>query len=151
LRNGCRLTRAANFNWWFNPLIRRCPTARLWEAWPATFEFVHHDLGWVASDRTRVNRAVFDALKPGGYTIVADHSRRPCAGIREPKSLHRVEESLVRSEVEAVGFKLVAEGQFLRNPADPLDKSVLKPAQPNNDFVLKWQKPLAGASGGSGY
>lgn len=117
----------------------------------ATFMFVYHDLGWVGSDRARVNRAVFDALKPGGYYIVADHSGRPGTGISESKSLHRVEESLVRGEVEAVGFKLVAEGQFLRNPADPRDKSVFKPAQPNDEFVLKFQKPLASATGGSGY
>ena len=57
------------------------------------------------------------------------------------KSLHRVEEALVRREIEAAGFKLVAEGNFLRNPADPRDKSVFKPAQPNDEFVLKFQKP----------
>ena len=107
----------------------------------ATFMFVYHDLGWVGSDRMRMNRAVFDALKPGGYYIVADHSGRPGTGITESKSLHRVEEALVRREIEAAGFKLVAEGNFLRNPADPRDKSVFKPAQPNDEFVLKFQKP----------
>ena len=106
-----------------------------------TFMFVYHDLGWVGSDRTRVNRAAFDALRPGGYYIVADHSGRPGTGITESKSFHRVEEALVRREIEAAGFKLVAEGQFLRNPADPRDKSVFKPAQPNDEFVLKFQKP----------
>lgn len=118
-----------------------------------TFMFVYHDLGWVGSDRTRVNRAVFDALKPGGYYIVADHSGRPGTGITESKSFHRVEEALVRREVEAAGFKLVAEGQFLRNPADPRDKSVFKPAQPNDEFVLKFQKPEVANTGArpSGY
>ena len=112
-----------------------------------TFMFVYHDLGWVGADRARMNRAVFDALKPGGFYIVADHSGRPGTGITESKSLHRVEEALVRREVEAAGFKLVAEGQFLRNPADPRDKSVFKPAQPNDEFVLKFQKPVVGNSG----
>lgn len=107
----------------------------------ATFMFVYHDLGWAQADRARVNRAVFEALKPGGFYILADHSGRPGTGISESKSLHRVEEALLRKEVEAAGFKLVAEGQFLRNPADPRDKSVFKPAQPNDEFVLKFQKP----------
>jgi len=107
----------------------------------ATFLFIYHDLGWAGADRAQVNRAVFEALKPGGYYIVADHSGRPGTGISESKSLHRIEESLLRKEVEAAGFKLVAEGQFLRNPADPRDKSVFKPAQPNDEFVLKFQKP----------
>jgi predicted methyltransferase len=106
-----------------------------------TFMFIYHDLGWVGADRAQVNRAVFEALKPGGYYIVADHSGRPGTGISESKSLHRIEEALLRREVEAAGFKLVAEGQFLRNPADPRDKSVFKPAQPNDEFVLKFQKP----------
>jgi predicted methyltransferase len=106
-----------------------------------TFMFVYHDLGWAGADRAQVNRAVFDALKPGGYYVVADHSGRPGTGITESKSLHRIEQALLRQEVEAAGFKLVAEGQFLRNPADPRDKSVFKPAQPNDEFVLKFQKP----------
>ncbi len=107
----------------------------------ATFMFVYHDLGWVEADRAAVNRAVFDALKPGGYYVVADHSGRPGTGISESKSLHRIEESLLRREVEAAGFKLVAQANFLRNPNDPRDKSVFKPAQPNDEFVLKFQKP----------
>jgi predicted methyltransferase len=106
-----------------------------------TFLFVYHDLGWAGADRAQVNRAVFEALKPGGYYVLADHSGRPGTGITESKSLHRVEETLLRREVEAAGFRLVAEGGFLRNPADPRDKSVFKPAQPNDEFILKFQKP----------
>ena len=106
-----------------------------------TFMFVYHDLGWAGADRAQVNRAVFEALKPGGYYVLADHSGRPGTGITESKSLHRIEEALLRREVEAAGFRLVAEGGFLRNPADPRDKSVFKPAQPNDEFVLKFQKP----------
>ncbi len=106
-----------------------------------TFMFNYHDLGWIGADRARLNRAVFEALKPGGYYVLADHSGRPGTGISEAKSLHRIEEAFLRKEVEAAGFKLVAEGNFLRNPADPRDQSVFKPAQPNDEFVLKFQKP----------
>ena len=106
-----------------------------------TFMFVYHDLGWAGADRAQVNRAVFEALKPGGYYVLADHSGRPGTGVTESKSLHRIEEALLRREVEAAGFRFVAEGGFLRNPADPRDKSVFKPAQPNDEFVLKYQKP----------
>jgi predicted methyltransferase len=106
-----------------------------------TFLFVYHDLGWAGVDRAQVNRAVFEALKHGGYYVLADHSGRLGTGITESKSLHRIEQALLLQEVEAAGFKLVAEGQFLRNPLDPRDKSVFKPAQPNDEFVLKFQKP----------
>ena len=81
------------------------------------------------------------ALKPGGIYIVADHSGRPGTGVSETKSLHRIEEAVVRREVEAAGFRLVGEGGFLRNPADPRDASVFKPRQPNDEFVLKFVKP----------
>ena len=47
----------------------------------------------------------------------------------------------VRREVEAAGFRFVAEGGFLRNPQDPRDASVFKPKQPNDEFVLKFVKP----------
>lgn len=106
-----------------------------------TFMFVYHDLGWVGSDRARMNRAVFAALKPGGHYVIADHSGRPGTGIAESKSLHRIEESFLRAEVEAAGFRLVEAGQFLRNPKDGRDRSVFKNDQPNDEFVLKFVKP----------
>jgi predicted methyltransferase len=106
-----------------------------------TFMFTYHDTGWTGADRARMNKAVFDALKRGGRYVIADHSGRPGTGISESKSLHRVEEALVRKEVEAAGFRLVGEASFLRNPNDPRDRIVFKPAQPNDEFVLEFVKP----------
>jgi len=106
-----------------------------------TFNFVYHDTAWLGTDRMKMNRAVFAALKKGGVYIVVDHSGRPGTGVSEAKSLHRIEESVVRKEVEAAGFKLVAEAGFLRNPDDPRDASVFKPKIPNDEFVLKFVKP----------
>jgi predicted methyltransferase len=56
--------------------------------------------------------------------------------------LHRIEESTLRQEVEAAGFRLVAEGNFWRNPADTHDVPSYKPATPVDNFVLKYQKPM---------
>lgn len=106
-----------------------------------TFNFVYHDTVWMGVDRNKMNRAVFAALKPGGVYIVADHSGRPGTGVSEAKTLHRIEESVVRTEVEAAGFKLVAEAGFLRNPDDKRDKPVFRPKIPNDEFVLKFVKP----------
>jgi predicted methyltransferase len=88
-----------------------------------------------------MNRAIFAALKPGGLYVIADHSGRPGTGISESKTLHRIEEAFLRKEVEAVGFQLVAEGGFLRNPNDPRDRETPEPAQPKDEFVLKFRKP----------
>ena len=106
-----------------------------------TFNFNYHDMVHMGIDRARLNRAVFNALKPGGSYIIADHSGRPGSGATETNTLHRIEEAAVRREVEAAGFRFVAEGGFLRNPQDPRDAPVFKPKQPNDEFVLKFVKP----------
>jgi predicted methyltransferase len=106
-----------------------------------TFMFNYHDLGHLGVDRAKLNRAVFAALKPGGLYVVADHSGRPGTGISESRTLHRVEEAFVRREVEAAGFRLAAEGGFLRNPGDPRDRETPEPPQPKDEFVLRFVRP----------
>lgn len=106
-----------------------------------TLMFNYHDLGHMGIDRSRMNAAVFAALKPGGMYVIADHAGRPGTGISEAGTLHRIEESFLQKEVESAGFKLVAQGTFLRNPMDPRDKNTPEPAQPKDEFVLKFAKP----------
>ena len=106
-----------------------------------TLMFNYHDFGHLGIDRARVNAAVFAALKPGGLYVIADHAGRAGTGISESGTLHRVEEALVRREVEAAGFRLVGEGGFLRNPADPRDREEPDPPQPKDEFVLKFVTP----------
>ena len=106
-----------------------------------TLMFNYHDLGHLGVDRAAMNRAVFRALKPGGLYVIADHSGRPGTGISESGTLHRIEEAFLRQEVEAAGFRLLEEGNFLRNPNDPRDKNTPDPPQPKDEFVLKFAKP----------
>jgi predicted methyltransferase len=105
-----------------------------------TLMFNYHDLGFMGVDRAAMNRAVFRALKPGGLFVVADHSGRTGTGISESGTLHRIEKEFLRKEVEAAGFKLLEEGDFLRNPNDPRDKNTPDPPQPKDEFVLKFVK-----------
>jgi predicted methyltransferase len=106
-----------------------------------TLMFNYHDLGFLGVDRTKMNAAVFRALKPGGTYVIADHAGRPGTGISESGTLHRIEEAFLRKEVEAAGFKFAAEGTFLHNPNDPKDKNTPDPPQPKDEFVLKFVKP----------
>jgi predicted methyltransferase len=106
-----------------------------------TLMFNYHDLGFLGVDRAALNRAVFQALRPGGFYVIADHSGRPGTGISESNTLHRIEESFLRKEVEAAGFRLVEEGMFLRNPNDPRDRETPDPPQPKDEFVLKFVRP----------
>src|SRR6516225_6784025 len=96
-----------------------------------------------APDRAEMNRKLYAALKPGGMLVIADHSAKPGAGTSVGKSLHRIEESALRREVEAAGFKLVAEGDFWRHPEDARDFSIQPPSgKAVDEFVLKFQKPM---------
>jgi predicted methyltransferase len=106
-----------------------------------TFFFYYHDTSYMAVDRAEMNRKLYAALKPGGVLVIADHSARPGEGTSVAKTIHRIEESVLRREVEAAGFKLIGEGDFLRHPEDTRDFSVNRPTGPVDEFVLKYQKP----------
>ena len=106
-----------------------------------TFFFAYHDITYMEVDRAAMNKKMFAALKPGGFLIIADHSAKAGDGVSVAKTLHRIEESTLKQEIEAAGFKLVAEADFLRHPEDPRDQKVFQPAVPNDEFVLKYQKP----------
>jgi predicted methyltransferase len=82
---------------------------------------VYHDTVWLGVDRSKMNRAVFAALKPGGIYAVIDHSARAGAGLADVQTLHRIDENTVKDEVQQAGFTLRTESDFLRNPADPRD------------------------------
>lgn len=106
-----------------------------------TFFFAYHDVTYMPVDRTAMNAKMFAALKPGGLLIIADHSAKQGEGITVAKTLHRIEEASLKQEIEAAGFKLVAEGDFLHHPEDPRNEKVFKPAVPVDEFILKYQKP----------
>jgi predicted methyltransferase len=108
-----------------------------------TFLFYYHDTTYMTVDRAEMNRKLYAALKPGGILVIADHSARAGDGTSVGKTFHRIEESALRREVEAVGFKLVAEGDFWRHPEDPRDFSIQPPSgRTVDEFVLKFQKSM---------
>ena len=106
-----------------------------------TFFFFYHDTTYMNVDRALMNRKLYAALKPGGILVIADHSARPGDGVSVGKTLHRIEESVLRREVEFAGFKLVAQGSFLKHPEDPRNEPVFQPKVPVDEFVLKFLKP----------
>ena len=107
-----------------------------------TFLFYYHDTVYMNVDRVEMDRKMFAALKPGGFLVIADHSALPGQGTSVVKTLHRIEESTLRQEVEAAGFHVVAEGNFWRSAADTHDFPSYRPTVPVDNFVLKFQKPM---------
>ena len=102
-----------------------------------------HDPFFAPADVALINKAIFAALKPGGYFVLIDHSAPDGAGPAATNTTHRSDEAVVKTEGEAAGFKLVAESNMLRNPADPRDKLVFDPSirHHTDQFILKFQKP----------
>jgi len=106
-----------------------------------TYLFFYHDTTYLNVDRAQMNRKLFAALKSGGFLVIADHSAKAGSDSSVGKTLHRIDEAMLRREVEGAGFKLVAEGNFWRNPSDPGDFSTQQPTGPVDNFVVKFQKP----------
>lgn len=107
---------------------------------------IYHDTVWQKADRDKMNHAVFTALRPGGVYGIVDHSARAGSGIADVQTLHRIEESVVRGEVTRAGFRLAAEANFLKNPADTRDwndspREAGDRRGTSDRFVLKFVKP----------
>lgn len=106
----------------------------------------YHDTVWFGTDRAAMNRAVFDALKPGGVFVVVDHSARPGDGVAVAETLHRIEERVVLEELEAAGFTVDDRADFLRNPEDARDWNASPRAAgeqrgASDRFVIRARKP----------
>jgi predicted methyltransferase len=108
----------------------------------------YHDMGLTAyelGDRNAMNESAFAALKPGGYYIVIDHSAVAGAPVETnaETALHRIDQAVVRAEVEAAGFVFDAELDVLRNPDDPRTVSVFDDSirGRTDQFVLRFRKP----------
>ncbi len=75
------------------------------------------------ADKARLNRAAFNALKPGGRYVVIDHTRRHMQP--ETRALGRREDPVqVILEVQAVGFELEKASNMFFRENDALDLEV---------------------------
>lgn len=85
----------------------------------------------------------FKALKPGGIFLIVDHEAAPGAGATQTSTLHRIEDSVVRREVQAAGFKLESQSSLLRHPADDHTAKVQETGirGKTDQFILKFRKP----------
>ena len=106
----------------------------------------YHDAVWLKTDMDKMNKAVFAALKPGGVYGIEDHSAQDGSGTRDTETLHRIDEAVVKQQVQAAGFQLAGESDVLRNPADKRDwnaspRKAGEKRGTSDRFVLKFVKP----------
>jgi predicted methyltransferase len=134
-----------------NAVMARTPYDAL--AFPEPLDVVftaqnYHDMPiaeYNLGDRHAMNRTAFAALKPGGLYVVIDHSAVDGAPLEtaEGTALHRIDQAIVRQEVEAAGFVFDGEIDVLRNPDDARAISVFDPAirGHTDQFVMRFRKP----------
>ena len=106
----------------------------------------YHDLHmdmFPADTASKVNAAVFQALKPGGLYVVIDHHAAASSGLSAADGLHRIDVEAVKREVQAAGFVLDGESEVLARADDPLSANVFDPSirGRTSQFMLRFRKP----------
>lgn len=94
-------------------------------------------------DVAAMNKAIFRQLKPGGVYLILDHADDLGRGVQDVDTLHRIDPTVVRQEVQAAGFVFEGESSILRNPADTHKLPVFDPSirGRTDQFIYKFRKP----------
>ena len=102
-----------------------------------------HDPFMGSPDIARLDKALFDALKPHGTLIVLDHAAAAGTGARHTDDLHRIDPATVKAELTAAGFRFEEASDALRNPADNHTLGIGDPSLRGHTdrFIMKFTKP----------
>lgn len=105
-----------------------------------TFRNAHN---LTAEGRANLNRAVFEALKPGGIYGVLDHGRRHMEPL-SPQNRRRTDPVQIVHEALEAGFEFVAHSDLHFNPDDDLSREVADPSikDRSSRYTLMFRKPL---------
>jgi predicted methyltransferase len=106
----------------------------------------YHDLhdGFMGpANVARLNKAFYDALKPGGVLLVIDHVAAAGVGLRDTETLHRIDPIRMQQEIEAAGFILEAQSDALRNADDDHQRTVFDPLirGHTDQVVFRFRRP----------
>lgn len=101
----------------------------------------YHDFqntGPFKADTAQMDKAIFAALKPGGYFVITDYVAPAGSGKRDTQALHRIDPDAIRQEVTAAGFVLDAQSNALMNPEDKLTE---RSHQGSSQIMFRFRKP----------
>lgn len=90
-------------------------------------DMYYHDLPINDVDTAVLNRKLFAALKPGGRLVIVDHNAEPGSGKRDVRTLHRIDPEVIKSEVQAAGFRLAVDSRIFAMPTDDKSKRMQEP------------------------
>lgn len=106
-----------------------------------TFVLNYHDVANEPVDRAAMDRKLLEALKPGGHLLLIDHAAQPGSGLRDTKTLHRIDENTVVGELQRAGFVVEARSDFLRVADDPRNQPFFDMKTPSDRFALLLRRP----------
>ncbi len=116
------------------------PLDIIWTSWN------YHDLhlSRVHADMAKLDKSWFSILKPGGVVVIVDHAALPGAPpVETADKLHRIDPTVVKTEMTAAGFVFDGETDVLRNAADPHTMIVFDPSirGKTDQFAYRFKKP----------
>ncbi len=101
----------------------------------------YHDFqnnGPFKADTMAMDKAIYAALKPGGYFVITDYVSAPGTGKTVTQSLHRIDPDAIKQEVTAAGFMLDAQSDLLKNATDTMTE---RSHQGSSQIMLRFRKP----------
>ncbi|HEY1043837.1 MAG TPA: methyltransferase domain-containing protein [Telluria sp.] len=99
----------------------------------------YHDIVNSPADRDAMNKALFNALKPGGKLVIIDNAAKAGAGIGATKTLHRIEEAAVIEEVTRAGFTVDGRSDYLHVASDPREQPFFQmKGAPDDKFAVRF-------------
>ena len=114
-----------------------------------TMQNTYHDLYDMPVDRRVFLASIYRALQPRGRFLLIDHKAAPGRGAQDAganRGLHRIEERVVRQELEAAGFVVVTRSDLLAFPGDNHRSCAwTSPMKRTDRFVLLCEKASNGA------
>lgn len=106
-----------------------------------TINMSYHDIANTPADRAAMNKALYDALKPGGKLVIIDNAAKAGSGLAATKELHRIDEQAVIAEVTKAGFAVDARSDYLHVASDPRDQPFFKMnGVPDDKFAVRFIK-----------
>jgi predicted methyltransferase len=85
---------------------------------------------------------VMASLKVGGKLLIIDHNAAKSRGIKDTKTLHRIEDSFVINDLKKYGFTFVKQSKLLENSNDDHSTSVFtaEMRRKTDRFVLLFER-----------
>ena len=105
--------------------------------------WVDPENGWPKINVPQLHAELFDSLKPGGTLGLIDHYATAGSPRETGGTLHRIDPSIVITDLENAGFVLDAKSDLLRNMEDDHSLGVFDPGVrgKTDRFVLRFKKP----------